>query len=179
MDVSWMRCVLTTPKFMRRRGVAALIAMMYLVIFATLAVGFYVSANSAVIVSDNEARGARGLAAAETGMDFTRYQLANIKVPANTQTSDLLSVVTAQLSPLLDGTANMKGHTVSLTNGTIYLPSSNDWITADSTTGMKFRVAITQNADTLVVKSVGMDSGASTQGRGVQLTYAKLGKGGI
>jgi len=62
-----------------RRGVTALLAMIFLVLFATLAVGFYASTNQTAVISTNEKNGTISLTAAESGMDFIRYQLALIK----------------------------------------------------------------------------------------------------
>ena len=64
-----------------RRGVTALLAMIFLVLFATLAVGFYASTTQTAVIASNEKNGVVSLTAAESGMDFIRYQLALIKVP--------------------------------------------------------------------------------------------------
>src|ERR1051326_2464476 len=103
-----------------RHGLTAVLAMMYMVLFSTLALGFYSTTNSASVISDNEVKGARSLAAAESGMDFTRYQLSRLKLPPNTSDTDLLPAIVTQLGTQLNGTSNMQGKTVALTNGTIY-----------------------------------------------------------
>jgi hypothetical protein len=77
-----------TPK---RSGVVALIAMMFLIVFASLAVGFYATCNSSVIVSSNEAISEVAMSAGESGMDFMRYQMANITMPYGTTPANLLN----------------------------------------------------------------------------------------
>src|SRR5438128_2135155 len=64
-----------------RRGVAALLAMVFLVLFAAMALGFYAQANMAGQVSGNERRAAEARVAAESGVTFMRYHLASVRIP--------------------------------------------------------------------------------------------------
>src|SRR6185436_5527840 len=65
-----------------RRGIVAVLAMIFLALFATLALGFYAATTANAVVAQNEKNGTISLTAAESGMDFLRYQLSLIKVPA-------------------------------------------------------------------------------------------------
>src|SRR4051812_35853861 len=67
-----------------RQGMTALLAMLYLTLIASLAVGFYASSNSAVMVSENEKRTGMALASCESGMDFMNFQMAQLAVPYGT-----------------------------------------------------------------------------------------------
>jgi Tfp pilus assembly protein PilX len=55
-----------------RTGVVAVLAMMFLVLFAALALGVYAASNTNVIVADNERRASIALGACESGTDFIR-----------------------------------------------------------------------------------------------------------
>src|SRR5437868_11043167 len=59
----------------RRSGIAALMAMLYLAIFATMAVSFYATTNTQAIIAHSENDSAYALAAAESGSEFMRYQI--------------------------------------------------------------------------------------------------------
>src|SRR5205823_2385566 len=64
-----------------RRGMTALLAMLYLTLIASLAVGFYASTNSAVMVSENEKRTNLAQMSCESGMDFMNFHLAQLTIP--------------------------------------------------------------------------------------------------
>jgi hypothetical protein len=87
----------------QRRGITAVLAMLYMTLFGTLALGFYASVTTAVQVSKNEQRAARTLAAAESGMAFMKYQLANLGVPAGTTQDQLFPQVYSRLKTRLEG----------------------------------------------------------------------------
>src|SRR6266581_3369645 len=72
-----------------RSGMTALIAMLYLALIASLAVGFYASTNSAAMVSENEKRTNMALTACESGMDFMRFHMYNVTIPYGTTQSQL------------------------------------------------------------------------------------------
>ena len=93
--------------------------------FATLAVGFYSATTISAQISRNEHGLEQAQAAADGGMQFVRYQLGAIKVPPLTPQSGLLNAVATQLGNALNGTANMNGHTVANSNGTIWIPAAN------------------------------------------------------
>jgi hypothetical protein len=156
----------------KRHGIIAVIAMLYLAIFAILAVGYYESCNIAAIVSMNENSSAVALSATESGMDFMRYQMSGMNLPFGTNTANLLNNTATSLGSQLNGTANMTGSTVAVSGGAINIPSATKWIVLESASGAKFRGTITQKAgtSTLVVTVHGMSkSGVMT--RGVQMEY--------
>ena len=79
-----MRHTKTSPRLRLRRGITSMLAMLYLVLFATLAVGFYASTGTNAQVSTNELRRYKALGAAESGMDFMRYELFQVAIPPTT-----------------------------------------------------------------------------------------------
>ncbi len=70
----------------RQRGVAAILSMMFLVIFGSLAAAMAIVAQGNLITADSHLKINRSLAASETGMRFLMYRL-NL-VTANVQTLD-------------------------------------------------------------------------------------------
>ena len=73
------RRILTAPRpSPRRRGLTSLLAMLYLVVFAALALGFYAQTNMSMQVSNNERRMKEARAAAEAGLQYIRYELSRV-----------------------------------------------------------------------------------------------------
>lgn len=145
---------MSTKFNIRRRGVAAMIAMLFLVLFSTLALGFFAASTTSVEVARNEQNVARALLASESGLQFIRYQLKNISIPHDTDPDDLFSVLHDELVAGLDGTANLGEHSVGFSDGVITIPDGDGYITFNNE-GLKFRVLIEEDADRLNVKVVG------------------------
>jgi hypothetical protein len=96
-----------------RSGVTAVLAMLYLTLMASLALGFYSASNTAAIVSSNEQKVERTRLAAESGLDFARFHLANVLIPSKTPVTKHFSVLADQMATRLNGSGN-------LDNGSIY-----------------------------------------------------------
>src|SRR6476660_6024512 len=97
-----MRCPSITPRFSPRRAVTSVIAMMYLVLFACMAVGFYSASGTAVEVSQNEQEQVKALGAAESGMDFLRFQVGTVIIPPSSTGATMMNTVYTQLASQLD-----------------------------------------------------------------------------
>jgi hypothetical protein len=144
----------------RRRGVAALLAMLYLVIFSTLALGFYSAVTTAAQVAQNDERVMNAQVATESGLQFIRYQLSLAKIPGDTPNNKILEEVFKTLSaskPLQPQSDNMSGRTIAMLDDTIYVPSFADghYIALDEG-GSGFRAAIVDVGDgSLLVKVTG------------------------
>src|SRR5882672_6744645 len=123
---SWSPPALRTRQL--RRGVTTVLAMMYVTLFATLAIGFYAATNTNIQVVQNEQRRYKSLAAAESGMDFMRYQLFQTRISPTTLDKDILTEIHKDLSAQLNSTANMKFMTVGIdANATeINVPSGKE-----------------------------------------------------
>ena len=81
----------------RRRGITSVIAMMFLVLIGTLALGFYTSVTTATALAKNDRRTAKALMAAESGIQFMRNRLAHTTIPPMTQANQLLNELEADL----------------------------------------------------------------------------------
>ena len=149
---------------------ASVLAMLFLVLFSTLAVGFVATTTSSSQIASNEQSIQVARAGAETGMQFIRYQLDQITIPAGTTQSGLMDAVATQLGGQMNATSNMQGHIVSNLNGTIVLPAASVWMPIDSITGAQCNITITQSAMNLVVTVKGSRSSTSVQ-KSIQLQY--------
>jgi len=179
-----MRHTTTSPRLRLRRGITSMLAMLYLVLFATLAVGFYASTGTSAQVSTNEQRRYRALGAAESGMDFMRYQLFQTAVPPTTPNDQVLNEIFKDLQVQLNGTPNMGSKTVGITAGLnqIDIPVQPGQYIKLASDGSKFRCTITRpllpaGNRSIVVKVTGAYSDstiAAADLAAVQLTYDPL-----
>ena len=71
----------------RRFGFASVLAMLFLVLFATLAVGFCAATSLSAQVARNEQTLAISQVSAESGLQFMRYQLGIMTIPPLTPNS--------------------------------------------------------------------------------------------
>src|SRR5688572_16809991 len=91
----------------RRRGIASVMAMLFMVVFSALALGFYAATTTASQVANNEKRSVSAQAAAESGIQFLRYHLAAMEIPPGLNNDQLFDEVEAQLETRLNNTPNM------------------------------------------------------------------------
>lgn len=156
----------------RNRGVTSLLAMMYMVLFATLALGFFAATTTSSQVAGNDEQAMRAMLACESGASFMRFQMAAMDLPYGTNSANLMTNAVAALGANLNDTPNMGGKTVANTGGVIYLPSATTWMTLDPDSKMRFRAEIRQTpgTSTLVVTVRGA-AASSTISRGVQLNF--------
>jgi hypothetical protein len=139
-----------------RGGYAALLSMLFLVLFSTLAIGFYSSTGTAVATAENDRRVAMAQQAAESGMDLMRYELAHVMIPVGTPPSQVISVLATQLGANMNATRNMGTDTVGFSNNVIYIPSAaGHSIPLDSGGQQRFAITITAWGSDIVVKSTG------------------------
>jgi hypothetical protein len=142
--------------------------MLYLVLLSILAVGFYSATNTASQVSNNERKVVAASLAAESGMEFMRYQLAQLNIPHNATQDQLATLVYNQLSANIVGTPNLAGNTMS-TNGTLISLPQSGYITLNSS-GAQFRATVGVSGLNLVVTVTGVDSDQSLS-RSIRLNY--------
>jgi Tfp pilus assembly protein PilX len=166
-----------------RHGLSSVLAMLFLVLFSTLAVGFYTSSTMSSQIARNQQSLALAQAGAEAGMQYMRYQFNQMTIPPNPPNL-LNSVATALGSPSpaglgMNGTSVMNGNSVTVTNNSIYIPSQNGWSNIDSTTGIstKFRAVITTSGQ-FVICTVEGGGGNATIKKAIQLKYQTAPKAG-
>ena len=176
----------------RRRGIASLLSMLYLVIFAVLALGFYAQTNTAVQVSHNERRVKESLSAAEAGLHYIRYELSRVTIPMmplpQPQLTDdqVFEEVWNDIKTSIevDGSNLEDGDTVG---DIIYDTTPGDGIDPPyfeipakagrylrmTENGPYFRVRLEQSDRDLIITTVGKSASGNTTsaGRGVQVRF--------
>src|ERR1700733_2477998 len=93
----------------RRLGVAYLLAMLYLMLFTVLGIALAAASTLSVQMANNDRCAADAQAAAESGLEFVRYQLGQIVIPRHTADANLVAVIAEALGRQLDGSPNMNG----------------------------------------------------------------------
>jgi len=152
----------------RRKGVTSVLAMLYLVLFSCLAVGFYGAVTTAVQVSSNETHGRRAMLSAESGMEFMRYTLGNVDIPHSTPPDQMWPTLCSQVKAQLDGTRNVNFVTLATPSGeTMALPT----ITIDSS-GSTFQATLIHSGTQVLVKIIGTGPDAAVS-RTLQVAYAQ------
>src|SRR3954470_24060051 len=130
-----------------RSGMTAVLAMLYLTPMASLALGFYSASNTAVLVSNNEQRVERARLAAESGLDFARYHLSRVSIPAKAPLSQHFSMMTDQLATKLNGSGNLDSGSIYSDGNTVRAPADpSKWIKSDSN-GSEFQFTISNISD--------------------------------
>src|SRR5262249_30473536 len=134
----------------------------YLVIFSALALGFYAATTTASQMSSSDQNISKAHLAAESGMDFMRYQLSNVHIPPGTPTNQVINSLYANLQTQLNGSSNLAGQTITMNGNTIEIPgATSGTIKLDSGNENRFRSTITDWAGEIVVKVDGQNGGAS------------------
>ncbi|HYO10137.1 MAG TPA: hypothetical protein VER17_14300 [Tepidisphaeraceae bacterium] len=165
--------------FRKRRGITAVLAMLFMILIATLSLGFYASVTTSVSIAKNDQRGARALLAAESGIQFMRYHLANTNLPSDTQPNQVLAELEADLKSRLEGTANLGTCTVAKVGNTISIPAeAGKYIVTNPDDGSGFTVSITDTGagagGEIVCTVMGQTGGGSYKGsRAVRLDFTR------
>src|SRR5689334_24201031 len=74
-----------------RKGVASVLAMLYMVLFATLAVGFAEATVMNAQISRNQRNLEQSRVSADAGLSFARYYLGSMTLPMGTTSANLLA----------------------------------------------------------------------------------------
>lgn len=163
----------------RPTGISSVLAMMYLVLFSTLAVGFFAAITTATQIAANEQRSARARLAAESGMAFLRYHLATAALPARTPPNQLFDALAASLRAKLDDTPNMPAGSstigVSSDGNTITIPGDGVSRIALDSDGSGFRAVIRKlmNGEKIEVDVYGSTANTTFE-RAISLQYANF-----
>ena len=97
-------CRLQGLRSRRLHGMASVLAMLYLVLFSMLAIGFYAGTTIATQVSRNEQRIDESQFAAESTMDWARRQMVRWNVTPGGTSSATYTALWAQVTATLNGT---------------------------------------------------------------------------
>jgi hypothetical protein len=157
----------------RRHGLTSIIALMYLMLISTLAVGFYAMTTISAQVSKNDDAGARAYMAAQSGMDFVRRQMAQVNVPPNTAPGSAIDAYYPNLQALLNGTGNLGKQTIRRDGSFIYIPGTADgYIKLDAEGDARFRATIQDSGGEITVKVDGF-YGTSNAKRSIMMDFSR------
>jgi hypothetical protein len=132
-----------------------MLAMLYLVLFSSLAIGFYASVNTAVQISNNETQSAKAMLAAESGLHFIRYHLAEVSIPPRTQPANMMTELFKDLQAQITG-KNLGGSSIAFVSDQILIPAaSNVYIPSDGTGKAGFRITIVQAGSGVICRVTG------------------------
>ena len=128
----------------RRKGVALIVAMIFVVIFSGLAVSMAAISGLNLQISDNQQRASTALTAGLSGLEILRYHLSNVVVSGMIAPADRLPAVVTS--------ANNNLQTAGITNITFNYNAASDTITIpavilDSQTNKTFSAIIFQLDD--------------------------------
>jgi hypothetical protein len=149
----------------------SVLAMLYLVLFGTLAVGFYSATTTQTQIASNDEHIARSFMAAESGMDFMRYQLGRVSIPPHTPNDQVIDELYVDLQAQLNGTGNLGSTTIAKNGNTIQIPATGS-IKLDGTADSRFSATITDWAGEIVCKINGMN-GTITSTRAISMDFTR------
>jgi hypothetical protein len=167
------------PAVRRRRGIASVLAMLYMVIFAALALGFYATVSIAAQLSANERRGTEAQFAVESGIQFLRYHLNAVNIPGGLTSDQAFEELYMQLAGRLEPTGNLGGKKLGYrpsapgNPGEIRIPDLAPDRISFTANGPGFRAVITDSTPNVTVKFVGS---AGSTARAVKLTFQRAPK---
>ena len=166
--------------FRKRQGITAVMAMLYMVLFATMALGFYSTVTTAVALAKNDQKSSRAMLAAESGIQFMRYHLAHVAIPPLTvESSAVMQDLFNDLNDRLQNTGNLKlgAYTVGISSDSklISIPEQpGAFITTDATNNSGFRIEIKEQAGNIICRVMGRTgNGGYVSARGVSLDFAR------
>ena len=135
------------PRQAARRGIASLMAMLYLLIFSTLALGFYSAVTTAAQLAANDEKALGAQAAVESGLAFIRYELSRVRVPGKTPPNQMLEEVLKDLVEQQAATPNINGKGIAIVDNVLHLPAGvNDFVALDNQ-GAGFRAEMRMSED--------------------------------
>jgi hypothetical protein len=165
---SWARWV--TP---RQRGTAAVLAMLYMIVFSTLAIGFYSSVTVAAQLAQNDERSLNAQISAESGMHWMRYQLSRVRIPASAPNDKIMDEVYHDLAAQLHTPGHLGGQQIGFDGVTIQVPQDPSFFIPLhlAPPGAGFRASLTDLGNgRLRLKTIGRYRGTSIV-RAIELTF--------
>ena len=114
----------------KQRGIALIIAMVFVTIFSTFALAMFTMSSNQVIAVDNLHQVNEARSAAESGLEILRYYLGQFSVSSSVSAEDRFSLLTSSLT-----SSNLS---CALNGTTLTIGSSQSPILLDTTTNRSF-----------------------------------------
>ena len=128
--------------YMKCRGAALILSMIFILIFSALGVSMAIFSGTNVQLASNQHKVGCALASAESGLEVMRYWLSSVEIPGSTLPSNYLSTIVNNLQNDLDAN-NISNISLCYSGSTITVPS----VTLASANDMSFEAAIRQLND--------------------------------
>ena len=129
---------------------ASLLAMLYLLIFSALALGFYTAVTTSAQLAHNDERSMGAQIAVESGLQYLRYELGRVRFKSNTPSDKIFDELFNDLQAQTLNAPNLGGRSIAKAGDTIYLPGGGDsyFIPLDGA-GAGFRATLTDMGETV------------------------------
>jgi type IV pilus assembly protein PilX len=111
-----------TARSQRRRGVAYVFALLFLILLTALSTALYSSASLSLRQGANLREQMSARAAAEGGLNYMLYALGDVSMPASTSIDSLIPNLESALNTTLGQTPNLNGSDVSSTGISVVVP---------------------------------------------------------
>jgi len=108
-----------------RSGFAACLALVLILLCATLSVALINSTSLSLAQADSLRKVTSAQLAAESGMQFMMYELQNTSLATGSSGQGLLDELAAKLQARLNGSATLQGGSISYDSTTVTLPSAS------------------------------------------------------
>ena len=109
---------------MKCKGVASILAILFLAIFATMAVVYTEAASTNLTCADNQSHILQARLSAESGMAYLSSVMDNLQLAGSPSGQALLDAVAAALQAQLSGSANLGGQAVTYDGTTVTIPQT-------------------------------------------------------
>ena len=146
-----------------------MLAMMFLVLFGALAIGFYSSVNTSVQIAGNEGDARKALLAAESGMTYVQLLLSKVLIRRGTPENQVWGQVVPQVVGQVQGKDVLKSGTVE--EGPQHL-ALNDLVLPD---GFRFSARLHMDGPNVVAQVTG-NGGKATSRRAIRMTFSLDGR---
>ncbi len=107
----------------RNSGIVAVVALIFLMVFATLGVSYATFANASFLQANNLADSQVARMSAESGLAFMNYVLDGASVSSGATGQDLLDAVANHVSGVLDDSAILQGGAIHYDGSMVVVPT--------------------------------------------------------
>ncbi len=91
----------------KRKAFALIIAMIFVAIFATLAIGLSGMCTTNVKIADNQRNANKARGCAESGLEVIRLWMSNVSIPGDTETINKFSLLASSFAGYADSISNI------------------------------------------------------------------------
>jgi hypothetical protein len=112
--------------YFKNNGAVLILAMIFIVIFSSLAISFATMSGTNLQVAENQKKIDRARACAESGFDVIRYWMKKVTVPGTTSASQILNQIKTSLNAgIANVTVSYDASSSTITIPTVNLDSAN------------------------------------------------------